>query len=135
MPGPFYTRQDLITEALAKIGALSPGQPIDPEDSNYVNNSVPAILSLLNGLEIVDIPDIDSIPDIYFISLAAIVAGECATKFGVTAEDYVVLKNAGLGGAGMGPNKVEVGDGEAAKALRQIRRLRPTGQTVKTHYY
>lgn len=135
MPAPFYTRQELIVEALAKIGALSPGQPVDPEDLNYVNGAAPAIMSLLGALEIVDVPDLDSIPEIYFVSLAAILAGECATKFGVTAEDYIVLKNAGLGGAGMGPNKVEVGDGEAAKALKQIRRLKPTGQTVKSHYF
>lgn len=131
MAGPFRTRQDLVLEALANLGVLSPGQPTDPEDYNYVDNKLDPTLRLCAGLQVVYIPDPDQIPGVYFSPLADILAGECATKFGVSVEDFANLTNKGLGGLG----NVELGQGIAAKALRTINRLAPTGEVVQSEFY
>lgn len=119
---PFRSSADLITEALANMGVLSAGNPIDPEDFNYVNEKLDPIFRKLAGLEIVFVSDPGNIPGSWFSDLADIVAGECATKFGIKGEEYVTLLNKGLGGA-MG---VEIGAGTAAKSLKIMGRGRPT---------
>lgn len=136
MAGDVKTRQDLILEVLARIGALSPGQPTDPEDYSYVDNSLDPILLMLDGLEIVTVPDTTQIPGQWFVPLADIVAGECCTKFGVTSEDYTILKTNGLGGVTRADGtRIKVGDGVAAQALRAIRRLAPTGEVLRIEYF
>jgi hypothetical protein len=79
---------------------LAAGQPVDPEDFNYVNEKLDPIFRKLAGLEIVYVADPDNIPGVWFSDLADIVAGECATKFGIAGEEYVDMVNKGLGGAG-----------------------------------
>lgn len=37
---PFRTSTDLITEALANLGVLAAGQPIDPTDFAYVSEKL-----------------------------------------------------------------------------------------------
>lgn len=131
MPGQYRTSIDLVTEALANLGVLVAGQAANPEDFNYVNEKLDAIFRKLNALEICEIPDANNIPGVWFSDLADIVAGECATKFGVSADDYVKLINKGLGGA----QGVDVGFGAAAKSLRQINRGRYTGETLVSYYF
>ena len=131
MPGQYRTSIDLVTEALANLGVLSAGQPIDPEDFSYINEKLDAIFRKLSALEIVNVPDPSNIPGAWFSDLADIVAGECATKFGVTPDDYVLLVNRGLGGV----QGVDVGFGAAAKSLRAINRARPTGETLRVEYF
>jgi hypothetical protein len=132
----YYTSTDLITEALASIGALSPGQPTDVEDFSYVAGRIGSILSLIDGLDIVQIPDVENIPAAYFAPLSDIVAGECCMKFGVSTEDYTNLKLNGLGGVPNPQGKmVEPGDGAAAKVLKQLRRLQPTGEIVQSDFF
>jgi hypothetical protein len=122
MPGAYRTSTDLITEALANLGVLAAGQPTDVEDFNYVQEKLDSIFRKIAGLEIVYVADPNNIPGAWFSDLADIVAGECATKFGATPDDYVKLVNQGLGGAA----GVEVGAGAAAKSLKVITRGRPT---------
>lgn len=131
MAGAYRTEQDLVLEALAVIGVLSPGQAVDPEDYNYVQEKLDSIMRLLSALFIVNIPDTQAIPGVYFAPLADIVAGECALKFSLAPDDYVTIKNAGLGGAA----GTEVGSGVAAKSLKQINRLQPTYQTVPSEFF
>lgn len=128
---PFRTRQELVLEALKNLGIASTGQPIDPEDYSSVNEKLVPTLRLCQALEIVYIPDPDSIPAVYFSPLADILAGECATKSGVSLDDFNVLTNKGLGGA----NGIELGQGIAAKALRTIGRGRPTYETVASEFF
>ncbi len=124
---PYYTRYDLVLEALANLGVLSAGQSISPEDYNYVDSRLDAIFRKLGALEIVYVADPSQIPGEWLIDLAAIVAGECATKFGAS-EDYVgVLINAGLGGYG----SVPVGGGTAVQSLKIQLRGRPTGEPLR----
>jgi hypothetical protein len=135
MAGPYRTQADLINEALANLGVLSAGQPTDPEDYNYVQEKLDAIMRQLAGLEIVFVPDVNNIPGAWFSNLADIVAGECAKKFGQTGQDLAETVNKGLGGA-IGPaGLVEVGAGAAAKSLKQMQRGRPTGEVLRVEYF
>jgi hypothetical protein len=125
--GAFRNSTDLINKALANLGVLSPGQPIDAEDFNYVKAELDSLVRKLNALEIVNVPDIDNIPGSWFSDLADILAGECATKFGaISPEQYGLLVNRGLG---MPP-----GAGIAALSLKQITRGRPTYEILQTDY-
>lgn len=127
----FRTSDDLIKEVLAILGVLSAGQPVDPEDYSYVQTKLDPIRRELGTLEICAVNNIDQIPGDWFSPLADVVAGECATKFGATTEDYVRLKNNGLGGAG----SVKIGAGTGAMALKQMARSRYTGQVLQSEYF
>lgn len=127
----YRTANDLVLEALANLGVLVAGQSPDVEDYNYVNEKLDAIFRKINALDICQIADPQNIPGVWFSDLADIVAGECCTKFGSTAEEYVKLINKGLGGA----QGIDVGSGAAAKSLRQINRGRPTYETLPSLYF
>lgn len=131
MAGQYRTTQDLITEVLANLGVLAAGQPIDPEDYNYVSEKLDSIFRKIAALEIVYVADANNIPGAWFSDLADIVAGECATKFGATPDDFIKLTNKGLGGV----NGVDVGQGAAAKSLRAIQRGRPTGEVQLVDFF
>lgn len=128
---PFRTSTDLITEVLARLGVLSPGQSIDPEDLSYVNSSLDSIFRKLAGLEICSVSDPSNIPGEWFFDLADIVAGEVCTKFGAGDNDFVKLVNKGLGGAG----NVPVGGGTAAMSLKIMNRGRPTYEPLRTESF
>jgi hypothetical protein len=136
----FRTSNDLVTEALANLGVLTSGQPIDPEDFAYVNEKLGAIFRKLAALELVVLPDPDTvipqgvtpfIPGEFFSDLADIVAGECATKFGSTPDMINALVLRGLGGV----QGLDVGFGAAAKSIRAMRRGRPTGEILRVDYF
>jgi hypothetical protein len=124
---PYYTASDLVTEALANLGVIAAGQTIAPEDFNYVNDRLDAIFRKLGALEIVYVADPGNIPGEWLIDLAAIVAGECATKFGASADFIGLLISAGLGSP--------PGSGTAAISLKQMTRGRPTGEEQRTYSY
>jgi len=128
---PFRTSTDLITEALANLGVVASGQPIDPEDFNFVQEKLDSIFRKLAGLEIVYVSDANNIPGEWFSDLADIVAGECATKFGANPNDYMNLVNRGLGGVG----GVEVGAGSAAKSLKVMTRGKPTYERFRGEFF
>jgi len=129
--GRYRNQNDLITEALANLGVLAPGQSVDVEDFNYVQEKLDSIFRKLAALEICVVADANNIPGEWFSDLADVVAGECCTKFGVTPDDYTKLINKGLGGV----NGVDVGTGAAAKSLRAINRGRYTGERLRTEYF
>lgn len=124
---PFRSSTDLVTEALANLGVLAAGQPIDVEDFGYVNELLDAIFRKLAMLEIVYVADPNNIPGAWFADLAAIVAGECASKFGLVGQEFIDKVNKGLGGAA----GVEIGAGTAAKSLRIGTRGRPTYEPLR----
>ena len=131
--GPYRTQDDLIKEVLKKLGVLSAGQAPDPEDYQYVLEDLDGIVRTLAALEIAYIPDTSNVPSLWFAPLADIVAGECATKFGVTPDDFLKLKKQGLGLPP--PDGNGVGSGAAAMALKQITRGRPTFERVVAEYF
>lgn len=124
---PYRTSSDLILEALSVLGIIAAGQPVDPEDFAWVNEKLDSIRRKLAAAEIVNVPDINNIPGAWFSDLADIVAGECASKFGLVGQELMDKVNAGLGGAG----NVEIGAGIAAKSLKIITRGRPTYEPLR----
>jgi hypothetical protein len=124
--GAYRSSTDLITEALANLGVLAAGQSPDPEDWNYVAEKLDSIVRMLVGLEICYVADQNNIPGAWFSSLADIVAGECATKFGSDPDTFQRLLTKGLG--------VPPGSGAAAMALKAITRGRYTGEVLRTEY-
>lgn len=125
--GRFRSQSDLVTETLANLGVLAVGQSQDPEDTNYVLAKYDAILRELAALEICYVADPNSIPAEFFASLADIMAGECATKFGSSPDDYGKLKKQGLG--------IPPGTGAGAMALKAITRGRPTYERLRVEYF
>ena len=125
--GRFRSQADLITETLANLGVLAVGQSQDPEDTAYVVAKYDSILRELASLEIVYIADPNNVPGEFFAALADILAGECATKFGSSDDDYTKLKQQGMG--------VPPGSGAAAKALKQMTRGRPTYERLRCEYF
>ena len=128
---PFRSSSDLVLEALKNLGVLAAGQPVDVEDFAYVNEKLDPIFRQIAGLEIIFVSDPANIPGAWFAPLADIVAGECATKFGLRGEEYLTLVNKGLGGAG----NVEIGAGTAAKSLKIMSRGRPTYEVQRILNY
>lgn len=124
---PYRSSADLVTEALANLGVLAAGQAIDPEDFNWVNEKLDSIFRLIAGLEIIYVADRDNIPAAWFAPLADIVAGECASKFGLVGQELMDKVNKGVGGSG----NVEIGAGTAAKALKIMMRGRPTYEPLR----
>lgn len=124
---PYRSSTDLVTEALANLGVLAAGQPIDVEDFNWVNEKLDSIFRKLGGLEICYVPDPNNIPGAWFSDLADIVAGECASKFGLVGQEFIDKVNKGLGGAA----NVDIGAGIAAKSLKIMTRGRPTYEPLR----
>lgn len=124
---PYRTSSDLVLEALKNLGVLSAGNPVDVEDFTYVNEKLDSIFRKLAGLEITYVPDPSNIPGAWFSDLADIVAGECASKFGLVGQEFIDKVNKGLGGAG----GVEIGAGTAAKSLRIMQRGKPTYEPLR----
>jgi len=94
---PYRTSSDLVLEALSNLGVLAAGQPVDVEDFNWVNEKLDSIYRKLAGLEICYVPDPNNIPGAWFSDLADIVAGECASKFGLVGQELMdKIKAAGL---------------------------------------
>jgi hypothetical protein len=125
--GRFRSQADLITETLARLGVLAVGQSQDPEDTAYVAALLDSTFRMLAGLEIVFVPDQNNIPGEWFSALADIVAGECATKFGSSPDDYAKLVKQGLG--------QPKGSGAGAMALKAITRGKPTYERLRVEYF
>jgi hypothetical protein len=124
---PYRTSNDLVLEALANLGVLAAGQTVAPEDFAYISTRLDSIFRKLAALEIVYVSDPGNIPGEWFVDLAAIVAGECASKFAAGPE----IVNAGLGGAG----GTDVGSGTAAKSLKIMLRGRPSGEPLRVECF
>lgn len=124
--GRFRSQTDLVTETLARLGVLAVGQSQDPDDTNYVLAMLDATLRKLAAMEIAYVPDPNGIPAEYFTDLADIMAGECATKFGSSPDDYGKLVKQGLG--------IPPGTGAAAMSLKAITRGRPTYERLRVEY-
>ena len=125
--GRYRNQADLITEVLAKLGVLAAGQAQDPEDTAYVVAMYDSALRMLASLEICYVADPNNVPGEWFSLLADILAGECATKFGSSPEDYDKLVKQGLG--------QPKGSGAAAMALKAMTRGKPTYERQRVEYF
>jgi hypothetical protein len=125
--GRFRTQADLTNEALGNLGALGLGQAASVEDVAYISDKVDPVLRMLGALQICYIADADAIPGEMLNPLAAILASECANRFGVSTDDFAKLQQLGLG--------VPPGSGAAAMTLKQITRGRPTYEPLRSIYF
>jgi hypothetical protein len=113
----YRTEADLLQEVLENLGVLAAGQTPELEDLARVSEKLPSIIALLAATEIVYIPDIQNIPDEYFIPLADCVAYSCKQKFGIVGDAAATI------------------DQDYQIALVQLRvmnRSRPTGEIMKS---
>lgn len=78
------TQADLATTVLENLNVLAAGQSMSAEDKDVVLRRLPGVAANLNASLIAYIPDLDDIGDEFFLPLAAIVAYECCTAFGIT---------------------------------------------------
>lgn len=116
----YRTQADLLQEVLENLGVLAAGQTAEIEDLARVKEKLPSILKLLSATEIVVIPDIENIPDEFFIPLSACVAYHCKQKFGLTGD----------AAAGV--------DQDYQIAILQFKvmtRSRPTGEAQQSDYF
>lgn len=114
------TRDDLVRKALDVLGVAAVGQPVETEDYDKVNGEVDTLIDALSELEIVYVGDIDAIPNAWFKALADILAEECKSEFGLTAEDVV---------------RLEAARTTAEGRLRVMNRGKPTGEPAKNDYF
>ena len=126
---PYRTSADLVLGVLAKLGILSPGQRVNPEDFELVNNNLDSLFRKLGALELVYVADPSNIPGEWFSDLVLIIAGETADDFVATGAELAAFIDRGLGGS---VNGSPVLGGSAAKSLKIMLRLRPTGQPLPT---
>ncbi len=82
----YRTQADLLQEVLENLGVLAAGQTPEIEDLGRVSEKLPSIISLLSATEVVYIPDINNIPDEFFIPLSNCVAYQCKSKFGIVGD-------------------------------------------------
>jgi hypothetical protein len=113
----FRTTADLLQEVLENLGVLAAGQTPEQEDLSRVSEKLPSIVSLLSATEVVYIPDINNIPDEWFIPLSNCVAYQCKAKFGISDDAAVQIDN-----------DYQV----ALLQFRVMNRSRPTGEIMKS---
>lgn len=111
------TRADLVVKILEKLGVVPEGQAPEIEDTARVNRNLPALFAELAGREIVYVPDIENIPEFWFLSLAQIGAYELRNEFGVTGEFELALK---------------VANQEGIDKIKVMTRGRPTYESLRT---
>ena len=111
------TQADLVTKILENLGIVPAGQAAEVEDVSTVDANLPSLIRELAAREIVYVPDLTNIPDVWFLSLAKIGAYELRSEFGVTGEFEAALK---------------VGNEEAIGNLKVMTRGRPTYEPLKT---
>jgi hypothetical protein len=113
----YRTEADLLQEVLENLGVLAAGQTPEIEDLARVSEKLPSIVSLLAATEIVYIPDINNIPDEWFIPLSNCVAYFCKAKFGITGEAAAEVDN-----------DYQI----AILSFKVMNRGRPTGEVMKS---
>ncbi|SRR6266704_1138703 len=113
------TQADLVQEVLENLGVLPAGQLPQLEDTARVVEKLPSIVASVAGREIVYIPDLNAIPQQYFIPFSIIVAWECKDKFGLVGDAAAALKE---------------DNANAILQLRVMNRGRPTFETLKSDY-
>jgi hypothetical protein len=127
MPGAYRSTRELVNEALSNLGALANGQVADVDDVAYITANVDPVLRMLAALDVCYVPDPDNIPGELFVPLAAILAEQCAQKFGSSSDDFAKLTQKGLG--------VPPGSGAGAMAIKQMTRGRYSMEPLRVFYY
>lgn len=85
------TTADLINKILFNIGVLGEGQTSSAEAVASVTAAINPTVARLSAAMVVDISNINAIPNVYFDELAAIIAEAMKEEFGVTGDDAAVM--------------------------------------------
>jgi hypothetical protein len=113
------SREELVNDALTRLGALPAGQTAAPEDYAYVDGQVEPVISDL-ALRNVTVSQEDDIDDANFLHIAAVLAFHCRGWFGVVGQEATDLRNDAL---------------LAERNLKFINRATTQNQPVKAVYY
>lgn len=89
---------DLVNKVLANIGVLGEGQTASAEAVASVTAAINPVVAQLSAGQVVDIANINAIPNVYFFQLADIIADAMKEDFGVTGDDATVLMTAARDG-------------------------------------
>lgn len=76
------TRAQLVARAADKLFLTGNGQPLEADDSAFIDLRVDELIEQLSADGVVDIPDLSEIDVRYFNPLAELLANVCATEFG-----------------------------------------------------
>ena len=107
------TQRELVDQALANLGVLTPGQTATADDVATVDAYVGPLIEDLSVREIVTIQDTEEIEERYFLHLAVLLADACKYEFGGGAFDVVT----------------------AEQRLRRMGRAGPTYEVQTTEYF
>jgi hypothetical protein len=109
----FKTRRQLVDQAAANLGVLTPGQVLSAEDSSTIDGYVTDVLADLEQREIYRVEDEDEIEVSAFQHIAVMVADAAKYEFGGGAFDTDA----------------------AERKLRHMVRSGPTYEVMKVTYY
>lgn len=115
-----YTRPDLVSEVLERLGVYEVGQEPSPERYQMVDRIIPAVVATLRRDNVYSFSNLDKIPDEAFMPLAAIVAWDVKAKFSVAGESLATLGS---------------DNADARPTLRRIRALAPDDTVVESDYF
>jgi len=116
----FYTRSDLVLRTLGKLGVRAAGQTPNAEDYDNVDGYLDGTLAALAARDIVLVNDADAIPAAFLNDIAALLAKDSASEFGVMADEMAKI------------------DSEAAQAIVNLRIMQSktiTGQRMQAEYF
>lgn len=116
------TRADFITTVAENLGILGTGQSLSNEDSSIISRRMTPVFKRLAKRELTTVANTGDIPDDEALSLADIVAYECATPFSITGQKLAELATKG---------SEDQPEGSAVRALRMIRSERPYRDTLE----
>jgi hypothetical protein len=109
----FYTRRNLVDQALGDLGVRAAGQTASSEDVAAVDGYIPALFATLAARNIITIADTEAIEAAAFLPLAKTLAHACRDEFGDA--------------------KIDVAKAEAD--LRAISSSGPTYEVLRTQYF
>lgn len=92
------TTIELVNKVLFNIGVLGEGQTASAEAQASVTAAISPVVAQLSAGMVVDIADVNAIPNVYFFQLADIIADALKEDFGVTGDDAAVLMSAAKDG-------------------------------------
>ena len=114
------TRAELIGRVLKNLGVWQAGQDLPPEDYRAIDEDLERALAAMAAAHVYAVEDPEAVPDAAFMEVAAYLANEFATTFGIAGEEYAqIQQRAAL----------------ADQALRYQRTMGPTYQVMQVDFY
>ena len=114
------TRADLIELVLQNLGVWQAGQDLPPEDYRIIDQHLERNLAAMSAARVYTVDDANNVPDEAVTEIAAYLANEYASIFGIAGEELQdIMRRAAL----------------ADQALRFQRVSVPTYQPMQVDYF